>query len=124
MVRKQIDLSITIAASIQFNSIHRQRIPVSHLCLTMANTSSLATAKAKLHDFPVEDLPNDPNNPLWTRIEEKYGLSLPEISALMKVSAGTVPCYSTIKNWSPHFIRNEFEFAFASSAYYPNYICC
>ncbi len=56
----------------------------------MANTSSLATAKAKLHDFPVEDLPNDPNNPLWTRIEEKYGLSLPEISALMKVSAGTV----------------------------------
>jgi hypothetical protein len=87
----------------------------------MVDTSSLTTAKAKLHDFPVEDLPNDPNNPLWTRIEEKYGLSLPEISALMKVSAGTVHVIplSRIVRISSFAIK---KFAFASSAYYPNYI--
>jgi hypothetical protein len=54
----------------------------------MADTTSLTTARAKLHDFPMEDLPNDPNSLLWTRIEEIYDLSLAEVSALMRASTG------------------------------------
>ena len=52
---------------------------------------SLESAKGKLEQngFPFEDLPHDRSDPLWTRIEEKYGLSLPEVSALKNASAGT-----------------------------------
>ena len=69
-------------------------VVASHLPLTMAEIrvpSSLESAKEKLkqNNFPFEDLPNDPNSSLWTRIEEKYSLSLYEISALQNKVAGT-----------------------------------
>lgn len=34
--------------------------------------------------FPLIDLPNDINDPLWERIERDYQLSLPMLSALKK----------------------------------------
>ena len=52
---------------------------------------SLESAKGKLEQngFPFAGLPNDRNDSLWTRIEEKYGLSLAEVSFLKNASAGT-----------------------------------
>ena len=42
--------------------------------------------KGDLVVLPLEDLPNDVNNLLWVRIEQTYGLSLPELIALQNYS--------------------------------------
>ena len=48
--------------------------------------SSLETAKKVLRDhedpFPLQDLPNDRNDPLWGQIQDTYKLSLSQLSAL------------------------------------------
>uniref|UniRef100_A0A0K6S6F5 Protein kinase domain-containing protein n=1 Tax=Chromera velia CCMP2878 TaxID=1169474 RepID=A0A0K6S6F5_9ALVE len=50
------------------------------------NSTSLEQAKRKLGDgnppFPFDDLPTDRNDNLWSQIQEKYKLTLPELSAL------------------------------------------
>ena len=45
---------------------------------------------SSLNYLLVSALPNDPNNPLLTRIEEKYGLYLSEVSMLMTMANTTV----------------------------------
>ena len=42
--------------------------------------------KGDLVVLPLEDLPNDVNNSLWVRIEQTYGLTLPELIALQNYS--------------------------------------
>ncbi len=41
--------------------------------------------------FAIEDLPNDRNATIWSRIEEQYGLTIAEVSVLQNFSAPQ-PC--------------------------------
>ena len=78
----------------EYHILFRIPLAASHLPLTMAEINVLPTlerakGKLELNGFPFAELPNDRNDSLWTRIEEKYGLSLPEVSFLKNASSGT-----------------------------------
>ena len=49
-------------------------------------SENFAAARQKLAEgptpYPLEDLPNDRNDDLWTEIRSEYGLTLPELAAL------------------------------------------
>ena len=83
--------------------LHDQRIfrisVASHLTSTMAEITSLESAKRKLeeNDFPFKNLPINPTGTFWFNIRDECRLTLPELFALMNATAGTTSkCFYSI----------------------------
>ena len=83
-------------------------------------TRSLEAAKAKLAaanpPFPLEDLPVNPDDNLWNKIETVYQLTLSELAALKNFKALRNCCISLIRYRLPvHFFFLQFALSLSLS---------
>ena len=89
-----------LQSQLQFNLILWQRVPVSYQSFRIYQTVT--------------------NSSLWTVMKRSAACLSPKFLSFRTRPQVLPLICSCIENCSHLFIRNKFEFAFASSAYYPN----